>query len=103
LIPDFAYAEFRIEKGSKSPEYSLTVLNSSEIGIGLLIEKENVKLLDKLKQGDIIKGMTFYAEWTLIHVDAIIKHITPIEKGKHKGGFIIGVESQEILESSQIP
>lgn len=103
LIPAFAYAEFYFEdgKGRKKP-YSLEVLNSSEHGIGLLLHGENLELVDRLARGMVLRDMTFYAEWALIHVDGVVRHITPIQKGKHKGGYLVGIASEEIVESSKI-
>lgn len=104
VIPDFAYAEFRIrDPEGKSGEYRLPVLNSSESGIGLLIEKPNATLLEAIKQGTVLRGVTFYAEWTLIRVDAVVRHITPIQQGRHKGAHLMGVESQDIVDSSRVP
>jgi hypothetical protein len=51
-----------------------------------------------LNPGDSIKDITFYATWTLIKVDATVRHISKIEEGR----YIIGVDSSEIIESSEI-
>ncbi|MGD8386667.1 MAG: hypothetical protein PVG49_05975 [Desulfobacteraceae bacterium] len=103
-IPDFAYAEFRIKDSKgKEKEYRLPVLNSSESGIGLLVEKPNSDLLPQVRSGSVLSNVTFYAEWTLIRVDVIVRHVTPIQQGKHKGAQLLGVESQEIVESSKVP
>ena len=103
-IPDFAYAEFRMGgPEGKGREYRLPVLNSSESGIGLLVEKSNAVLLEQVKTGAVLANVTFYAEWTLIRVDAVIRHVTPIQQGKHKGAHLLGVESQEIVDSSKVP
>lgn len=103
-IPDFAYAEFRVAGSSgRDKEVRLPVLNSSESGIGLLVERPNSALLKRIKPGTVLSDVTFYAEWTLIRVDAVVRHITPIQQGKHKGSHLLGVESQEIIESSKVP
>jgi len=103
-IPDFAYAEFRIrDSKGEEKDYRLPVLNSSESGIGLLVEKPNASILKQVRSGSVLSNVTFYAEWTLIRVDAIVRHITPIQQGKQRGAHLLGVESQEIVESSKVP
>lgn len=103
-IPDFSYVEFRMGGDEKTPrEHRLEVLNASEHGIGLLLRKEDGDLADTLQPGALIPDMTFYATWTLIRADAKIRHITPITSGRHKGHYLLGVESQEIIESSKVP
>lgn len=81
----------------------LEVLNVSEHGIGLLLRKEDEDLADTLQPGSLIPDMTFYATWTLIRADATVRHITPITTGQHKGHYLLGVQSKEIIESSKVP
>ena len=103
-IPDFSYVEFRTGGDAKTArEHRLEVLNASEHGIGLLLRKEEEDLVGSLQAGALIPDMTFYATWTLIRADAKVRHITPITKGRHKGHYLLGVESKEIIESSKVP
>lgn len=103
-IPDFSYVEFCMRGDEKTGrEHRLEVLNASEHGIGLLLPKEEGDLADTLQPGSLIPDMTFYATWTLIRADAKVRHITPITRGRHKGHYLLGVESKEIIESSKVP
>lgn len=100
-IPDFSYVEFFVE--GKDKPIRLEVLNASEHGIGLLLPKEQQHIADGLEAGSVIPGMTFYAPWTLIRADATVRHVTPITRGRYTGHYLMGVESEEIIESSKVP
>jgi tetratricopeptide (TPR) repeat protein len=103
-IPDFSYVEFSIQNDGSAPrEHRLEVLNASEHGIGLLLRKDDGDLAETLQPGSVIPNMTFYATWTLIQADATVRHLTPITRGRHKGHYLLGVESKEIIESSKVP
>jgi len=98
--PEFISVEFKLEKKSeKSREFELNVLDCSSHGLGLLVTEKDEELVQTLNSGDHIKNMTFYAEWAMIKVDVTVRHKTRIGKGKHKGRYIIGVESREIIDS----
>ncbi len=100
-IPDFSYVEFFVE--GKDAAVRLEVLNASEHGIGLLLPKEHRSIADGLQPGSVIPGMTFYAPWTLIRADAKVRHVTRITRGRYTGHYLLGVESEEIIESSKVP
>ncbi|MFP3928324.1 MAG: hypothetical protein ACLFUP_05410, partial [Desulfobacteraceae bacterium] len=103
-IPDFVYVEFDHQGSDGKPRsYRLQVLNCSEHGIGLLVRKEDFGLLDAVGPGTTISNMVFYATWTLIKAGATVRHLTRIKEGRHKGCYVMGVESQEIIESSKVP
>ena len=102
-IPDFVYVEFSIEAGSKPQNCHLDVLNCSENGIGLLVPQKDVEILKTLDPGTVIPNMVFYAPWTLIQADATVRHLTRITTGRHNGEYVLGVESDEIVESSRVP
>ena len=101
-VPDFISVEFKLGK-APGKDYQVGVIDCSSHGLGLLITKKDMKLVQMLKQGDKIKGMTCYAARAIITVDAEVKHITKIEEGNFKGQYIIGIESSEIIESCSPP
>jgi len=101
-VPDFISVEFELGK-TPGKNYQVGVIDCSSHGLGLLITKKEMELLQTLKKGDKIKGMTCYAARAMITVDAEVKHITKIEEGNFKGQHIIGIESDEIIESCRPP
>ena len=94
-IPEFIYAEFKLEARS----YNLKIFNISRYGLGLIVTHKDFVLLDSLKVGDTLEHITFYATWTMINVNAIVRHKTKISKGKYQGCYIFGIESDDIIES----
>jgi len=101
-MPDFISIEFNLGK-APGKDYQVGVIDCSSRGLGLLITRKDMELLQMLKKGDKIKGMTCYAARAMITVDAEVKHITKIEEGNFKGQYIIGIESSEIIESCRPP
>jgi len=95
--PDFVSVEFSVKGGSRV--YALGVRDCSLHGLGILIGEQDLDLLDLLKPGDRIEGITFYSESTIIKVDGIVRHITPIKTGDHQGSYVLGVESPGIIEN----
>jgi hypothetical protein len=76
--PEFISAELRLGKKSKRDKpYELNVLNSSKHGLGLIIT-------------------TFLTSWSMIKASGTVSHITKIEDGKHKGCYLLGIDSREI-------
>ncbi len=97
-LPEFVYVEFNLgETLEEERTYRLNVVDYSRHGFGLLITDKDLELRRMLNPGDKIKDITFYATWTLIKVGATVRHITKIEEGQ----YIMGVESNEIIESSE--
>jgi hypothetical protein len=101
-VPDFISVEFKLGK-TPGKNYQVGVIDCSSHGLGILITKKEMDLLQTLKKGDKIKGMTCYAARAMITVDAEVRHITKIEEGNFKGQYIIGIESNEIIESCRPP
>ncbi len=98
--PDFVSAEFKLGKGSNGAKlYELDVMDCSSHGLGLIIKKENFDLINKLKTGDTIKDMTFFATQAMVKFDCLVKHITKIEKGEYQGLYQLGIESREIIDA----
>jgi hypothetical protein len=99
-MPDFISVEFSLgDESGKGRSYELDIVDCSRHGLGLLVTEKDIELLRMLKPGDKIKDITFYATWTMIQVDAVVKHRSKIESGKHKGQYVIGVESSDIIEN----
>lgn len=99
-LPDFVSAEFKIGKGtSEEKVYELNVMDCSRYGLGLIIDQENIDLVQKVKKGTLIKDMVFYAAWARIKVNGIVQHISKIEDGKCKDGYLLGIESKDIIDS----
>ena len=95
--PDFVSVEFTVKGGSKI--YSLSVKDCSLHGLGVLIGEKDLELLDLVKPGDKIEGITFYSETSIIKVDGVVRHVTQIKTGENQGSYVLGVESPEIIEN----
>jgi hypothetical protein len=103
-VPDFISVEFSLgNKSGKEQSYELDIVDCSRHGLGLLVTDKDIELLRMLKPGDKIKDITFFATWTMIQVDAVVKHRSKIESGEHKGQYVIGIESSEIIENCKPP
>ena len=103
-MPDFISVEFSLgDESGKKRSYELDIVDCSKHGLGLLITDKDIELLRILKPGDKIRDITFFATWTMIQVDAVVKHRSKIESGKHKGQYVIGVESSQIIENCKPP
>jgi hypothetical protein len=103
-MPDFISVEFSLgDESGKKRSYELDIVDCSKHGLGLLVTDKDIELLRILKPGDKIRDITFFATWTMIQVDAVVKHRSKIESGKHKGQYVIGVESSQIIENCNPP
>ena len=100
-IPEFVFVEFEmVTSDGRSMPFRLQVDNYSKYGLGLLVPEDQKHLIHMIKPGDKLKDVTFFARWAIIRVDAFVRHVTELDSGPHKGQYIIGVESDEIIESS---
>lgn len=98
-VPEFVTAEFKLGQGTREEKnYELNVLDCSLRGLGLLVDKENIDLLQRIKIGETIQEITFYAAWMMIKVTGSVKHITKIGEGAYKGRYLMGIESQDIIK-----
>jgi len=98
--PDFVTVEFTLGGGRKQEKvYELNVLNCSLHGLGVLIREKDFDLRNRLRPGDRLSGMTLYAESSMIKVDGIVRHVTKIMEGPHAGCYVLGIESEEIIEN----
>jgi hypothetical protein len=100
--PDFLLAEFFMDKGTKDEKrYEMDVIDSSAHGLGLLIKGKNLDLLKRIKAGDTIKDIHFYAPNAMLKIDGAVRHITEIEEGKFKGCYNIGIDSKYFIPSGK--
>jgi len=98
--PDFLLAEICIGKGEKDERhYELSVVDCAAHGLGMLIPVKDLDILERIKVGDVIKDISFYAANAVLRVDGIVRHITKIEEGKFKGSYYMGIESKDIIPS----
>lgn len=98
---DFLFVEFGLTLEAKDNKvFTLQVLDRSVKGLGLLVTQKDFGLFRLLKPGDHIGNMTFYASAAMIQVSGTVRHITKIDRGRHRGSYIVGIMSQEIIESS---
>jgi hypothetical protein len=103
-IPDFLLAEIIIGKGTKDEKsYELDVIDCAAHGLGMIIPEKHADLLNKVRKGDMLKDIHFYASNAMLKIDGIVRHITKIEEGKFKGGFYIGIESKDIIRTCKSP
>ena len=97
-IMGFVAVEFTI-KDDPFKAYTLDVIDCSKNGLGLLIPEQYSDLTRLIKKNDVITDITFYSEETMIKVDGTVRHITKIKVGQNKGCFLLGLESNEIINS----
>lgn len=97
--PDSVYVRFKIEKGpEENRERVLTVIDSSKIGLALLITDKDFDLMRILEKGDTIRNMAFFGARVRIKEDGIVRHITKVMDGEYKGCYILGVYAPDIAE-----
>lgn len=98
--PEFFSAELRLGKKSKrDTPYQLNVLNRSKHGLGLIITRKDLDLLRIVQKGDNLNDIILFASWAMITVSGTVSHVTKIEDGKHKGCYLLGIHSSDIIES----
>jgi hypothetical protein len=98
--PDFLLAEICIGKGTKDEKsFELSVVDCAAHGLGMLVPIKHLDLLERVKTGDVIKDICFYASNAMLRVDGTVRHITKIGEGKFKGSYYIGIESKDIIPS----
>jgi len=101
-VSEFISVQFFIGKGPISDKlFRLNVLNYSGHGLGILIPEPAFDLLRYLKRGDKIRDMFLFSKWAMLKVDVTVRHISKIQEGDHKGEYVIGVESEEMIGLSK--
>src|SRR5512136_2214289 len=82
--------------------YDLTVVDYSRHGLGLLLTRNEFDLLEELNVGDRIRDMALYAPWAVTKVDGKVAHKTELQDGDHKGCFMLGIKSRELITNGMI-
>lgn len=99
-MPEFVYAEFITGKGATQEKvYNLKISDCSQYGLSMVITQKDFDLLEALNEGDELKEISFFATWTVLTVDGTVRHKTKIEEGKYEGCYLVGIESQELIEN----
>jgi len=95
---EFISAGFRLAKRAKRDKlFELNVLTCSRHGLGLLVTRKDLDLLRILKKGDRLDDIILLAPWAMITVSGTVSHVTKIEEGKHKGCYLLGIDSRDII------
>jgi len=81
--------------------YDLTVIDCSRHGLGLLVTQNEFDLLEGLNVGDRIQDMVLYTPWAVTKVDGKIAHKTELQDGDHKGCFMLGIKSRELITNDK--
>lgn len=95
---DLLSVEFKLGNGPEERICRLAVANYSRHGLGLLVTERDFGILGRIKVGDTLQDMLFFASWAVIRADATVRHKTVLEDGPDKGAYLIGLESSEDFE-----
>ena len=82
-------------------EYDLAVVDHSRHGLGLLVTQNDFNLLEALSVGDRIQNMVLYAPWAVTKVDGRVVHKTELQDGDHKGCFMLGIKSRDLITNGR--
>jgi hypothetical protein len=97
--PESVSVQLRLGKGRKQERvHNLPVHNCSRHGLALLITQDDLELLHMLKKGERVNRMMFYTGWAVIEVNGRVAHKTEIETGEHRGCYLVGIESDAVIE-----
>ena len=99
-LTKFLSAEFTLE--GNSTVYQLKAINLSSHGIGLIVDKKYFDLLDKINVGDTIKDLTLFLTVATLTIDGTVVHKTPINRDEVKGGYILGIKSDFIVDLTEL-
>ena len=80
----------------------LQVINLGSHGIGLIVGRKNLDLLDKVNVGDVIKNLTFFLAEATLTIDGEVIHKTPIDHGRLKGSYILGIKSDFLVDLKEV-
>lgn len=100
--PEFIYAELNLGKSSPVEKIcDLKVIDSSKYGIGLIVTQKDFDILQVINEGDTLKDISFFAEWTMIRIDGTVRHKSRIGEGKYQGCYVLGIESPKFIQSNR--
>jgi hypothetical protein len=92
----FLLVEFNAEGDDKL--YQLRIINIGSSGIGFIVEKDDFDLFNKINVGDSIRDLRFSLPKATLTVDAEVKHMTRMARGKFKGSYLVGIESGFLVQ-----
>jgi len=96
----FLSVEFKVEGDDKL--YQLRVINIGSTGVGFIVEEDNFDLFKKINVGDPIRDLSFFLPEATLTVDAKVKHMTRITRGKFKGSYLVGIESGFLVQLKEL-
>jgi len=85
------------DKDGKEESLLVRLKDSSEHGFGILITSKEYARLDKIKSGDTLNDIIFYAGWALVRTQSAVKKVTRIKTGKDKGQYFVEIESADVV------
>jgi c-di-GMP-binding flagellar brake protein YcgR len=71
-------------------EYRFGLLNTSLGGMGMLVKGQETDILEKIKIGDQ-REMEYSTPENTQFMNLMIRHVTPIEAGTHRGHYQVGL------------
>ena len=89
------------KESNEQKTYDLTVVDYSRHGLGLLVTRNAFDLLEELNVGDRIRDMVLYAPWAVTKVHGKVAHKTELQDGEHKGCFMLGIKSRELITNDR--
>lgn len=99
-LTKFLSAEFTLE--GDSTVYQFKAVNLSSHGIGLIVDKKNLDVLDKINVGDTIKDLKLFLTVATLTIDGTVMHKTPMNRDKLKGIYILGIKSDFIVDLKEL-
>lgn len=99
-LTKFISAELTLKGDTKI--YQLKVINLGSDGLGLVVEKENFDILDRVEVGDTIKDLKFYLKIATLTVDGVVKHKTAVKTGDLKGSYVLGIQADFVIDLKEL-
>jgi len=91
---------FTLEDDSK--QYQLPVGNVGSSGMGLIVEKANFDLFEKLQLGDLLRDILIFLPVATMTIDAAVKHMTLIKEGQFRGCYLLGIEAASTMDFQEL-
>lgn len=99
-LTELLSVEFTMEGDDK--QYQLKVFDIGPRGIGAIVEKEDFDLFKKINVGDPITNIRFFLPMATMTIDAMVRHTTLIKEGQFKGCYLMGIESDYLMEIEEL-
>jgi hypothetical protein len=91
---------FSLEDDDK--QYQLRAGNIGTSGIGLIVEKADFDLFEKISVGDLIRDIMVFLPVATMTIDAAVKHTTLIKEGQYRGCYLLGIESSSLADFKEL-